>query len=58
MLKIAAGVFLLIAVGLLVYAQIAWREEMKEWPRPEDHDPKDDDNYCSDMDQLWTRRRK
>lgn len=50
MLKIVIGILLLIAGGMLLYAMIAWRDEMKEWPRVEDWDPKDDDNYCSDMD--------
>lgn len=51
MLKIVIGIFIVIAIAMFVYAQIAWREEMKEWPRPEDGEPEDDDNYCSNMDE-------
>lgn len=52
MLKIVLGIFFVIVVALFVYAQVAWKGEMQDWPRPEDRDPKDDDNYCADMDQV------
>lgn len=50
MLKIVIGILILVAGGMFVYAQIAWKDEMKDWPRPEDREPESDDNYCSDMD--------
>jgi hypothetical protein len=46
MLKIVLGILFLVAVAMLIYAMVAWRDEVKDLPSEEP-----DDDYCKDMDQ-------